>query len=483
MLPTTPTTFAVVAELQLSTFVESSREEILATLVEWLRIPAISADPAHATEVRASAEWCADRMRAIGLEHVQLLETAGHPSVYGDWLHAPGAPTVVVYGHHDVQPVDPLDAWVSPPFEPTERDGQLFARGAVDDKGQVLYHLEAVRALLARDGALPVNVKVLVEGEEEVGSPHFESLLVEHRDLLACDAVVVSDTGMWSADVPSMCTGMRGLVACSIALRTASTDLHSGMYGGAVRNAAHVAVDLAAALHDSDGRVTIPGYYYDVEPVTDSVRDAIAALPFSEDEFAQYAGGAARTGEAGFSTLERIWVRPTGEVTGIHSGYAGDGVKTIVPADATLKITFRLVPHQDPDAVIAGVRRWLDEHVPDGVECALTTVGAVAPALTPLDHPAVRAAARVIERVWDAPCRFTREGGSGPEEALGRVLEAPVVFLGVGLPDDQIHAPNERIVLDQFWKGLLAAGELWFELAAAGVPVHAVTTDHSPGAA
>lgn len=485
MLPTTPTTFAAVAELQLSRFVDSARPEILASLVDWLRIPAISADPAHSADVRASAAWCADRMRAVGLEHVQLLETAGHPSVYGDWLHTADAPTVLVYGHHDVQPVDPLDAWFSPPFEPTERDGRLFARGAVDDKGQVLYHLEVIRALLARDGALPVNVKLLVEGEEEVGSPHFEALLAEHRDRLDCDVVVVSDTAMWSADVPSMCTGMRGLVAFSVELRTAATDLHSGSFGGAVRNAAHVAAELASTLHDADGRVTLPGFYDAVRPVTDDVRATIAALPFSDEEFGGHAAGAARAGEAGYSTLERIWVRPTAEVTGIRAGYAGDGMKTIVPATATLKLTFRLVPDQDPTVITDAFHRWLGAHVPVGVQVDVTPVGGVAPALTPLDHPAVLAAARVIERVWDAPCRFTREGGSGPEEALGRVFDAPVVFLGVGLPDDQIHAPNERIVLDQFWKGVLAVGELWFELAAvtpsiARVPV---TPNPAPGAA
>jgi acetylornithine deacetylase/succinyl-diaminopimelate desuccinylase-like protein len=484
MLPTTPTTFADVAELQLTTFVDSDRPEILASLSDWLRIPAISAAPEHAADVRASADWCAERMRAVGLEHVRLLETAGHPSVYADWLHAPGAPTVLVYGHHDVQPVDPLDAWTSPPFVPTERDGQLFARGAVDDKGQVLYHLEAVRALLARDGALPVNLKFLVEGEEEVGSPNFEALLAEHRALLHCDVVVVSDTAMWAADVPSMCTGMRGLVAFSVALRTASTDLHSGSYGGAVRNAAHVAAELATALHDADGRVTLPGFYDAVRPVTDDVRSAIAALPFADAEFAGHSGGAAAFGERGFSTLERIWVRPTAEVTGIQAGYAGEGMKTIVPATATLKVTFRLVPDQDPAAVASAFARWLEARVPAGVSVDVTPVGGVAPALTPLDHPAVLAAARVIERVWGAPCRFTREGGSGPEEALGRVLAAPVVFLGVGLPDDQIHAPNERIVLEQFFKGLLAVGELWFELAAVAptVPRTPVPSE-SPGAA
>ncbi len=458
--------------------VDGARDEILDRLVEWLRIPAISADPGHTADVRASALWCAELMGTIGLEHVQLLETDGHPSVYGDWLHAGDAPTVVVYGHHDVQPVDPLAEWVSPPFEPTVRDGQLFARGAVDDKGQVLYHLEVVRALLARDGRLPVNLKVLVEGEEEVGSPHFEALLERERDRLACDVVVVSDTGMWSDTVPSMCTGMRGLVACSVEIRTASVDLHSGMYGGAVRNAAHVAGELVAALHDADGRVAIPGFYDGVEPLTDVVRAQIAALPFDAREFAAQAGGAATYGEADASTLERIWVRPTAEVTGLASGYAGEGVKTIVPATATVKCTFRLVPFQEPAAVVAAFERWIAARTPDGVEIVVHGLGeGVAPALTPLDHPAVVATARVVERVWGAPCRFTREGGSGPEEALGRVLGVPVVFLGVGLPDDRIHAPNERIVLDQFWKGLLATAELWFELAAVGPDL----PRHTPG--
>ncbi len=457
------------AELQLAEFADTARADVLARLDEWLRIPAISADPDHAADVRASAEWCAARMREVGLQNVELLETAGHPAVFGEWLHGGSdAPTVLVYGHHDVQPVDPLAEWVSPPFEPTVRDGQLFARGAVDDKGQVLYHLEVIAALLARDGRLPVNLKLLVEGEEEVGSPHFEELLRRERSRLAADVVVVSDTSMWSDTVPSMCTGMRGLVAFSVELRTASVDLHSGSFGGAVRNAAHVAADLATALHDDTGRVTLPGYYDAVLPLTDAVRDAIAVLPFDAEEFAATAGGAALHGEAGFSTLERIWVRPTAEVTGIRAGYGGDGIKTIVPATATLKITFRLVPNQDPDVIAAAFRDWLAAHVPADVELRVEAEGGVAPALTPLDHPAVAAAARAIERVWGAPCRFTREGGSGPEEALGRVIDAPVVFLGVGLPDDRIHAPNERIVLDQFWKGLLAAAELWFELAAVG---------------
>ncbi len=449
-------------------YVDESRAEILARLDSWLRIPGISADPAHAADVRDSAEWCAEEMRAVGLEGVRLLETAGHPSVYGEWRHRPDAPTVLVYGHHDVQPVDPHDAWVSPPFEPTVRDGQLFARGAVDDKGQVQYHLEVIRALLARDGRLPINVKLLVEGEEEIGSPHFEALLREHRELLRADVIVVSDTAMWAAAVPSMCTGMRGLVTFDVALRTASGDLHSGSFGGAVQNAAHVAAELVAALHDEHRRVTLPGFYDDVQAIPADVAASMAALPFEADQFRMTANGAALVGESDRSTLEQIWVRPTGEVTGLSAGYAGAGIKTIVPATATVKFTFRLVPNQTPERISAGFHEWLAARVPDGVAVAVTPMGAVAPALTPLDHPAVGAAARVIERVWGVVPSYTREGGSGPEEALGRVLGAPVVFLGVGLPDDQIHAPNERIVLEQFWKGLVAVGELWFELEAVG---------------
>ena len=452
--------------LHLADHVERSRDEILGRLTEWLAIPSISCDPTYSDQVRASAEWCAAEMRRCGLEGVRLLETPLHPSVYAEWLHAgPDAPTVLVYGHHDVQPVDPLDLWTSPPFEAQIRDGQLFARGSVDDKGQVLYHLEVVRALLARDASLPVNLKFVIEGEEEFGSPNFEALLVEHADLLACDVVVVSDTGMLSVHEPSMCVGMRGLAGFDVHLRSASTDLHSGVFGGAVLNPAHLAASIAAALHDADGRVAIPGFYDDVLELTAAERDAMEALPYDEDDFRRTAGGAPLAGESGRSTFERTGSRPTAEVVGIHAGYAGDGIKTIVPATANLKVTFRMVPAQDPELITAAFLAWLRARVPDGVECHVEEEGRVRPALTPVDHPSVRAAAHAIERVWGRAPYFVREGGSGPEEPLGRVLDAPVVFLGVGLPDDNIHAPNERIVLDQFWKGLLAVGELWFELA------------------
>jgi acetylornithine deacetylase/succinyl-diaminopimelate desuccinylase-like protein len=454
------------ADLALAGYVESERERILGLLFSWLRIPSISADPARAGEVRASADFCADLCHQAGLEHVAVLETGGGPAVYADWLHAEaGAPTVLVYGHHDVQPVDPLEDWTSPPFDPVIVDGECRARGSIDDKGQTLYQIEAARGLLAQHGRLPVNLKLLIEGEEEVGSPHFEALLMAEAARLACDVVVVSDTGMIAPDVPSTTVGMRGLVAFDVALRTASIDLHSGMWGGTVPNAALVAARLAASLHDDRGRVTLPGFYDAVRDLTAAEKASLDAQPYDEAAFREAAGDVAYLeGEAGFSALERVGVRPTAELVGLHSGYGGPGIKTIVPATAGFKVAFRLVPDQRPDDIDAAFRDWLSERVPAGVAVTVTAEGGVAPALTPIDDPAMLALGRAIEAVWGQSPLYTREGGSGPEEALGRVLEAPVLFLGVGLPGDRIHAPNERMVMDQFWKGLVAAGELLLEL-------------------
>ncbi len=450
----------------LANYVDAERDRIVDTLLDWLRVPSISADPAHAADVRRSAELCAGLMTAAGLEEVTLLETPGLPAVYGQWCHAgPGAPTVLVYGHHDVQPVDPLDEWTSPPFEPVIVDGECRARGAIDDKGQTLYQIEAARGLLRDSGRLPVNLKFLVEGEEEVGSPNFEALLEREADRLACDIIVVSDTGMISPEVPSTTVGMRGLVAFDVTLRSASTDLHSGMWGGTVPNSALLAARLAAALHDGQGRVTLPGFYDRVRPLSPVEQASMDSQPFDEAGFRAAAGGVPYLeGEAGYSPLERVGVRPTAEVVGIHGGYGGPGIKTIVPATAGFKVAFRLVPDQRPEEVEPAFRAWLAERVPAGIELHVTPEGGVAPALTPVGHPAVEALSRTIEAIWGKPPLFTREGGSGPEEALGRVLSAPVLFLGVGLPDDRIHAPNERMVMDQFWKGLLAAGELLMEL-------------------
>jgi acetylornithine deacetylase/succinyl-diaminopimelate desuccinylase-like protein len=440
-------------------------DRIVSTLFDWLRIPSISAHPERAGDVRASGEFAASLLLDAGLEHVELWETPGAPAVYGDWLHAgPDAATVVVYGHHDVQPVDPLDEWTSPPFDPSMVGGECRARGAIDDKGQTLYQIEAARGLLQQDGRLPVNLRFLIEGEEEVGSPHFEALLVDHAAELACDTVVVSDTGMIAPDVPSVCVGMRGLVAFDVTLRTAATDLHSGIWGGTVPNAAVVAAEVAAALHDADGRVSLPGFYDAVRPLTAEEQRSLAAQPFDEAQFKAQAGVAYLTGEVGRTPLERIGTRPTAEVVGLTAGYGGPGIKTIVPAVANLKVALRLVPDQRPSEVARSFRDWLPGQVGDGVEVTVREEGAVAPALTPVDHPAVGALCRAVQRVWGTAPLFTREGGSGPEEALGRLLSAPVLFLGVALPGDRFHAPNERMVMAQFWKGLLAASELLVEL-------------------
>ncbi|CAN5500448.1 dipeptidase [soil metagenome] len=460
------------APLRLSGYLEAERERILATLEEWLRIPSISSAPEHAADVARSAAFCAYLLRDAGLERVEVVGAHGAPAVFGEWRHAgPGAPTLVVYGHHDVQPVDPLELWHSPPFEPVVVDGELRARGAIDDNCQFLYDIEAVRGLLATEGSLPVNLVFFIEGEEEVGSPSMEALLAAEAERLRCDAVVVSDTTMVAPDVPSTCVGMRGLVAFDVAVRTAAADLHSGLFGGAVPNSAHVLARLVAALHDDDGRVTLPGFYDRVRPPTAAEATSMAALPFDEAAWMRAAGVERLEGEAGHSTLERIGARPTAEVTCIGVGYAGEGIKTIVPATGHAKVTFRLVADQDPTDVAEAFHAWVAERIPEGVEVTLTPHGAVAPALTPVEHPAVGALSRAIERVWGTPPLLTREGGSGPEEALGRILGAPVLFLGVGLPDDRFHAPNERLVLDQLWRGLLAAGELWAELAAVDWPV------------
>ena len=466
-LPVSPLNYGSgMAEPALASYGSEESGRILDTLFEWLRIPSISADPAHASDVRKSADFCAGLLAEAGLDNVAVLETAGAPSVYADWLRAgPEVPTILIYGHHDVQPVDPVDEWTSPPFDPVITAGECRARGAIDDKGQVLYQIEAARGLLRRDGRLPVNLKLLIEGEEEVGSPHFAALLSSEAARLACDVVVVSDTGMIAPDIPSTTVGMRGLVAFDVQVRTASLDLHSGMWGGTVPNATLVAARLVAGLHDEAGRVTLPGFYDGVRDLSPIERASMEAQPFDEAEFRLAAGAVGYLeGESGYSPLERIGVRPTAEVVGLHSGYGGPGIKTIVPATAAFKVAFRLVPDQRPEEIEPAFRRWLAERVPTGVSVVVTPEGGVAPALTPVDHPAMGALGRAIEAVWGQPPLFTREGGSGPEEALGRVLAAPVLFLGVGLPGDRIHAPNERMVMEQFWKGLVAAGELLIEL-------------------
>jgi acetylornithine deacetylase/succinyl-diaminopimelate desuccinylase-like protein len=448
-----------------------------AALKQWLAIPSISADPARHDDVRRSAQWLAGHLLAAGFPTAEVLQTGtadepGLPAVYAEWPAAdPGAPVVLIYGHHDVQPVEPLEEWDSPPFEPVERSGQLLARGASDDKGQVLFHVLGTRAWLAARGASapPVTIKLIAEGEEESGSPHFADLLRRERERLACDVIVVSDTTMWAADVPSMCTGTRGMVVAEIDLRGPEHDLHSGSFGGAVPNPLHVAADLVAGLHDADGRITLPGFYDRVIELTQAERELFAKLPFDEKAWLATAGNSgAPCGEAGFSTLERIWARPTAEVNGMWGGHTGPGGKTIIPAQAHIKLSFRLVADQEPAEVAEMLRRYVAGRTPPGVEVSVTFEGqGVRPAFSPIDSPAVAAARRAMERAFGGEILFTREGGSGPEADLTGILGAPLAFVAVGLDEDRIHAPNEKAEMSLLLKGAETAAYLWEEFAAA----------------
>lgn len=463
-------------------FVTAHADDLSADLDAWLRIPSISADPARAADVDASAQWLADALRRTGFPTVEVWETAGAPAVYAEWPSADaGAPVVLVYGHHDVQPVDPEEAWTHPPFEPTRVETpvgpELHARGAIDDKGNVAFHLLGMRAHLAATGrdTPAVTVKLLVEGEEESGSPNFVDLLHARRDRLDCDVVVVSDTGMAAPDVPSAVTAMRGLADAEITLRGPGVDLHSGSFGGAVPNPLHAMATLLAGLHDESGRVTLPGFYDKVRPLTDRERELMGRVPF--DEAAWLAGPAASraaAGEAGFSTLERVGARPTAEVNGMWGGYTGPGHKTIVPAEAHAKVTFRLVADQVPADLAEQVRAWVLANTAEGIEADVhVPAGGVSPCASDLEHPAMDALLRSIGQAFDVAGEdvlLTREGGSGPEADLVEVLGAPLLFLGAGLPTDRIHAPNERVLLPMLHRGAEATAHLWRELAAVSFP-------------
>lgn len=444
------------------------RETFLEDLAEWLRIPSVSADPERAGDVRRSAEWLAAKLTDTGFPTTEIWETGGLPAVFAEWPSGdPSAPTVLVYGHHDVQPAAREDGWHTDPFVPQTIDGKLYARGAADDKGQVLFHTLGVRAHLAATGrtAPAVNLKLLIEGEEESGSPNFPALIEKHADRLACDAVIVSDTGMWSKDTPTVCTGMRGLTDCQIDLYGPDQDIHSGSFGGAVPNPATEVARLAAALHDADRRVAVPGFYDGMIELTDQERELFAELPFDEEEWLRTAHSHATLGEAGSTTLERIWARPTAEVNGISGGYQGPGGKTIVPASAQLKLSFRLVAGQNAAAVQQSVRDWVAARLPAGIRHEITFWGATRPCLTPLDHPALQSVVRAMGRAFDQKIRFTREGGSGPAADLQDVLGVPVLFLGISIPSDGWHAPNEKVELDLLMKGVETAAHLWGDLA------------------
>jgi acetylornithine deacetylase/succinyl-diaminopimelate desuccinylase-like protein len=449
----------------LEAHLDATRDARYASYVEFLRIPSISAIPDHAGDCRAAATWLAQALTAAGVEHAEVCETEGHPVVYADWLHAPGAPTVLVYGHYDVQPVDPLDLWTSPPFEPVIDGDRLLARGAADDKGQIHAHLMAAAGLLATRGGFPVNVKYLFEGEEESGSVNLDRWLEQNRERLTADVVVISDTGFFEGNVPAITTGLRGLMYAQIDVTGHKVDLHSGGFGGTVENPANALAQIIAALKGPDGRIRIPGFYDDVVPLTETDRADFAALPFDEPAYLANLGLPALVGEVGYTTLERRGGRPTLDVNGLWGGFSGAGSKTIIPAHAHAKVSCRLVPAQDPRRVFEQFRDYVEQVSPPGVTTTVTFLGGGRPSVTSKDHPAARAAARAIEATFGTAPVYIREGGSIPVSAsFESILGLPVVLLGFVQPDCNAHAPNEWLDLHNYETGIRTFARMFEEL-------------------
>lgn len=447
-------------------YLEEARERHIGELKELLRIPSISALAEHKVDCARAADWLAVRLAKAGLEHVEVFPTGGHPLVYGDWLHKPGAPTILVYGHYDVQPVDPVDLWDSPPFEPVLRNGRIYARGASDDKGQVMIHVQALEAVLQAEEKLPVNVKVLLEGEEEIGSLHLASFVQERHDLLKSDVLLISDTAMFAPGVPTICCGLRGIVTLELSVQGPSGDLHSGLYGGAVANPLHVMAELLASLREGQGRVAVEGFYKDVVELSPAERRQIVALPFCESDLAQRLGVRALAGEPGYSAIERMSTRPTLEVNGLWGGFQGEGSKTVIPAAAYAKISCRLVPNQDPEEIARLVANHLYQFCPPSARLEVQIGHGGKPWVCSPDTPAVQSVQRALEDAFDRPVAFARGGGSIPVvDTFARVLNVPIVLVGFAPPDANSHAPNESFVLDTYQRALLASCFIWHELS------------------
>jgi len=446
-------------------YLESQAARFEDELCQLLRIPSISTDAQHGDDLGRAADWVADQFRRLGLT-TEVIPTAGNPLVLAQSPPVPGAPTALVYGHYDVQPPDPLDKWTTPPFEPARRDGNLYARGATDDKGQMFTHVKSAEAWLKVEGRLPINLKFLIEGEEEVGSTSLEKFIVEHADRLACDCVVISDGAQFGAGIPAITYGLRGIAYYELRLSGPNRDLHSGTFGGSVTNPATALARLLAAMIDEHGRIQIPGFYDDVVPLSPRERSEYAALPFDEQQYLRQIGVDGATGEEGYTLLERRWARPTFDVNGLWSGYQGEGAKTVLPATAGAKFSFRLVPNQDPAKITAALKSWLAQRCPPGIKTELIEFHGAPGVLIPLDSPYVAAAARAIQHAFGRPPVYTREGGSIPiVTTFHNRLKADTLLLGWGRDDDNAHSPNEKISLADFHHGIKASAKLWEELA------------------
>jgi acetylornithine deacetylase/succinyl-diaminopimelate desuccinylase-like protein len=453
------------AAADLIAFVDDNRRRFVDELITWCKIPSISSAKENAGDVRRSAEHLRAHLEALGATSTQLFETPLHPATYAEWIVDPKKPTLLIYGHHDVQPVDPLPLWQSPPFEPTERDGRLYGRGVVDDKGQVYIHAKAIEAFHKVARRLPINIKMIVEGEEEIGSVHLDMLMQRESKRLESDYVVVSDTAMFGRGIPSLCVGLRGIAYFDVKVTSHATDLHSGTFGGAVVNPATALCELISKLHDADGRVTIKGFYDKVRVLETKERAEIASLPFDEKEWLTSTGGKLAVGEKGYSTLERIWTRPTLEINGLTSGWQGDGSKTIIPAFAKCKMSCRLVPDQDPDEIAKQVIAHLERLAPEGVDVEVDFIHGGQPYLAPTDHPVYEVAKAAFSRAFGKPTIFMREGGSIPfVRTIADRTGKPCLLMGFGQPDENAHAPNEWIDLENFHLGIKSAIYLYDEI-------------------
>jgi acetylornithine deacetylase/succinyl-diaminopimelate desuccinylase-like protein len=452
--------------MDLIEYIESKREDNLNELKEFLRIPSVSAKSEHKPDIQKAAHWVAEKLRAAGLEKVEIVPTKMHPVVYGESLQAPGKPTVLFYGHYDVQPAEPLELWTSPAFEPSVRDGNLFGRGTADDNGQVHIHIKALEALGKTLGKLPINIKVMVEGEEEVGSVSLWDFVSKNRERLKADALIVSDTSMLAKGVPSITYGLRGLNYYEIEIIGPAQDLHSGVFGGAVPNPITILAETIAKLHGANFRVTVPGFYDDVVAISRAERKALNALPWKEKEFRKTVGAPALCGEKGFSIVEQVWVRPTLDVNGIWGGYTGEGAKTVIPSKAHAKLSTRLVPNQDPAKIAKLVERHIRKLLPKTVTCKFEVLSTGKPWVAPHTHPIFQKAIHALELGFGKKAVFIREGGSIPfVTQMHDTFKVPCVLLGFGLPDENAHAPDEHIALENYFGGIKSVALFYQQLA------------------
>jgi acetylornithine deacetylase/succinyl-diaminopimelate desuccinylase-like protein len=431
------------------------RDQYLEELKDFLRIPSISASPEHKTDVLTAANWLASSLEKIGMENIKIIETKGHPIIYADWLHAEDKPTVLIYGHYDVQPADPLELWETPPFEPIVRGEKLYARGATDDKGQLFLHLKAIETIMKDKETLPVNIKFCIEGEEELASPNLPSFIKENKEKLSADLVLISDTSFIEKGLPAICTSLRGALAMELCVKTANSDLHSGTYGGGVPSAIHSLIKILDSLHHENGKIAVEGFYEGVPNPTDELKREVAAAPFDEEKVRKELGLDALFGEVGFTFQEQTGIRPTLEINGLTGGFQGEGIKTIVPCEASAKITCRLVGDQDPQKVYEVIEQHIHSYIPTGAKVVLKQLLKANPVSLDSQEPMIQKAADAYEKVYGVRPVFPKAGGSIPiVEVFARVLGTPVVLMGFGLPSENLHAPNEHFHLENFTKGI-----------------------------